>query len=96
MARALAIVLATVLATGTWVVSLPAMANPTAYDVSPLLQQRDAFADRFWGLLQAPQAPTPAPGSSNRLYDFAPVLRGADPFANAFWNATAPTPTARR
>lgn len=92
MARALAMVLAA----GSWMVALPALANPTAYDVAPLLQQRDAFADRFWGLLQAPQAPAAASGGGNRLYDFAPVLRGADPFANAFWNATAPTPTARR
>ena len=92
MARALAILVAAT----TWLAAAPAFANPTAYDVAALLQQRDAFADRFWGLLQPPAAPAAEPGRSNRLYDFAPALRGADPFANAFWNATAPAPTARR
>ncbi len=73
----------------------PASANPTAYDVSALLRQRDVFADRFWGLLQAPVAPAAAPGVGNRLYDFAPMLRGPDPFANAFWGVGAPAQAGR-
>lgn len=74
----------------------PASANPTAYDVSALLRQRDAFADRFWGLLQGPVAPAPAPGAGNRLYDFAPMLRTPDPFATAFWGVGAPAQAPRR
>ena len=70
--------------------AMAAGANPTAYDVAAMLQQRDVFADRFWGLLQAPAAPVAAPGVGNRLYDFEQVIRRPDPFANAFWGVAAP------
>ncbi len=74
----------------------PASANPTAYDVAAPLQQRDAVADRFWGLMHGPVTPAPAPGTGSRLYEFAPMLRAPDPFASRFWGVGAPAQAARR
>jgi opacity protein-like surface antigen len=60
-----------------------ASANPTAYNVAPLLQARDTFADRFWGSVQgavasAPAAPLPqaplAPAATAAT--FAPATAG--------------------
>lgn len=83
----------------------PARANPTAYNVAPLLQQRDAFADQFWGLLQGPVAPAQPPAAQGQLYDFRAILGQPDPFAQQFWGqpvvpprpaAPAPAPTPPR
>lgn len=54
------------------VFALSAGANPTAYNIAPLLQQRDAFADRFWG------APAPASAAARGP---APVAAPAVPAA---------------
>ena len=76
------------------VVAAAASANPTAYNVAPLLQARDAFADRFWGLLQGPVAPVQPPATQGQLYDFRQVLGQPDPFAQRFYGQAIPPPPA--
>lgn len=76
------------------VVAAAAAANPTAYNVAPLLQSRDAFADRFWGLLQGPVAPAQPPAAAGQLYDFRQVLGQPDPFAERFYGQAVPVPPA--
>ncbi len=76
------------------VVAAAASANPTAYNVAPLLQARDAFADRFWGLLQGPVAPAQPPATQGQLYDFRQVLGQPDPFAQRFYGQTISPPPA--
>lgn len=76
------------------VVAAAAAANPTAYNVAPLLQTRDAFADRFWGVLQGPAAPAQPPAAAGQLYDFRQVLGQPDPFAQRFYGQAIPAPPA--
>ncbi len=71
-----------------------ASANPTAYNVAPLLQARDPFADRFWGLLQGPVAPPQPPGTAGLLYDFREVLGRPDLFAERFYGQAVAMPPA--